>query len=250
MRTPEIDYYAVLGVSRTASTDEIHHAYRTLARRFHPDLNPGNRSAAESFRRVQEAYDVLRHPREREMYDAPRAAEPPPACDQAASHPAVDFSSFDGDTYTSRGTPQPLRRRVALLALRDFAIGLAAIASVSGILLAAIAPHAPWWLTAIPVMIFAAGFLLGRDVLSLMVGLSFSFLGLGPMAVNYLARIQGYVDSELYARQHTDEVRMYIAAGIAAAIVPAVCGALVRRTADERERLFLQGGWTAYPDDY
>jgi DnaJ domain len=57
--TAEKDYYRVLGVSRNATPDQIKSAYRKLARRFHPDLNPKKRSAEDRFKEVQEAYDAL-----------------------------------------------------------------------------------------------------------------------------------------------------------------------------------------------
>ena len=53
------DYYKTLGVERTADADEIRKAYRRLARKHHPDLNPGDKSAEEHFKTVQEAYDIL-----------------------------------------------------------------------------------------------------------------------------------------------------------------------------------------------
>ena len=63
------DYYATLGISRTASPDEIQKAYRKLARKYHPDLNPGDKSAEDRFKNVQEAYDVLSDAKKRQMYD-------------------------------------------------------------------------------------------------------------------------------------------------------------------------------------
>jgi molecular chaperone DnaJ len=63
------DYYAILGVARNAKEAEIKKAYRRLARRNHPDVNPGDKSAEERFKRVQEAYDVLSDPKKRSMYD-------------------------------------------------------------------------------------------------------------------------------------------------------------------------------------
>ncbi len=64
-----IDYYSVLGVSRDASEKEIKDAYRKLARQLHPDLNPGDKKAAERFKRVNEAHDVLGDSRKRKDYD-------------------------------------------------------------------------------------------------------------------------------------------------------------------------------------
>mmetsp|Transcript_110147 Transcript_110147/g.355525 ORF Transcript_110147/g.355525 Transcript_110147/m.355525 type:complete len:328 (-) Transcript_110147:63-1046(-) len=64
------DYYKVLGVDRTASDQEIAKAYRQLARKYHPDKNPGNKEeAAENFKRVTEAYEVLQDSEKRKTYD-------------------------------------------------------------------------------------------------------------------------------------------------------------------------------------
>jgi len=63
------DYYELLGVPRKASAKDIRTAFRKLARKYHPDLNPGDKAAEEKFKQLQEAYDVLSDTKKRQMYD-------------------------------------------------------------------------------------------------------------------------------------------------------------------------------------
>src|SRR3954452_22001323 len=66
---PDRDYYEVLGVARDASADAIKKAYRSLARKHHPDVNPGDKKAESLFKEAQQAYDILSAPEKRALYD-------------------------------------------------------------------------------------------------------------------------------------------------------------------------------------
>ncbi|MBR3423149.1 MAG: DnaJ domain-containing protein, partial [Clostridia bacterium] len=63
------DYYEVLGVSKTASDDDIKKAYRKLAKQYHPDMNPGDKAAEQKFKEINEAYEVVSDPEKRAKYD-------------------------------------------------------------------------------------------------------------------------------------------------------------------------------------
>lgn len=117
--TKQKDYYGALGVDRAAKADQIRKAYRRLARKYHPDVNPGNKHAEEKFKDIQEAYDVLSDEKKRKIYDqfgfysdsipasayeayARGAAEPAPG-----GGPTVDFSGFDFGDYAPQGERSP-----------------------------------------------------------------------------------------------------------------------------------------------
>jgi molecular chaperone DnaJ len=67
--TQQKDYYGALGVKKTASSDEIRKAFRKLARKYHPDVNPNDKKAEEKFKEISEANDVLSDPKKRKIYD-------------------------------------------------------------------------------------------------------------------------------------------------------------------------------------
>src|SRR5271166_3339525 len=107
------DYYKALGVDKKAKPEQIRKAYRHLARKYHPDLNPNNKSSEEKFKDIQEAYDILGDEKKRQVYDQygfysdniPPGGYPggyPGAGDSAASPesaspvpPDVNFDGFD-----------------------------------------------------------------------------------------------------------------------------------------------------------
>ncbi len=103
------DYYETLKVDRKSSQDEIRKSYRRLARKYHPDLNPGDKAAEERFKKLQEAYDVLSEPKKRQMYDqqgfysdsgfAAGGGAPP-----NGGGPEMGFSGFDFSDYFSGAT--------------------------------------------------------------------------------------------------------------------------------------------------
>jgi molecular chaperone DnaJ len=92
------DFYQVLGVSRKASADEISKAYKRLARKYHPDLNPSDKSAEERFKKISEANDVLGDPKKRQVYDRMgyySSAEAQAGQGAHSGQRPVDFSGFD-----------------------------------------------------------------------------------------------------------------------------------------------------------
>src|SRR5919108_1065068 len=67
--TTKKDYYEILGVKKSASSEDIRKAFRKLARKYHPDVNPGDKAAEEKFKAISEANDVLSDPKKRKIYD-------------------------------------------------------------------------------------------------------------------------------------------------------------------------------------
>jgi molecular chaperone DnaJ len=84
-----MDFYLILGLDRGATVDDVKRAYRRLARKFHPDINPGDRMAAAQFRQIAEAYETLSDPERRRRYDATGHA---PDGDQPQTY---GFEGFD-----------------------------------------------------------------------------------------------------------------------------------------------------------
>jgi curved DNA-binding protein len=110
------DYYQTLGVARDASQDDIQAAYRKLARKHHPDMNPDDKTAKEKFQKIQAAFDVLNDPSKRELYDrygssfesmgagGPRGGRAHGGGGQAApGFEEVDFSQLFGDRFGGEG---------------------------------------------------------------------------------------------------------------------------------------------------
>jgi molecular chaperone DnaJ len=125
--TDKKDYYAVLAVKKTATADDVRKAFRKLARKYHPDVNPGDKKAEEKFKELSEANEVLSDPKKRKIYDQlgfysdnidPKAAEAYAASGAQSGNP---FGSGGGNPFGgSRQGNQP-----ADFDFRDFDFGSA-----------------------------------------------------------------------------------------------------------------------------
>src|SRR5881275_2433095 len=111
------DFYQILGIKRDAKPEEIKKAYRRLARKYHPDVNPGDKASEERFKLTTEAHDVLSDPKKRKVYDqfgqysdnladaAARGATPGGGGGATGrTSPGFDFEGFDWGTSSTPGS--------------------------------------------------------------------------------------------------------------------------------------------------
>src|SRR3981081_621096 len=110
------DFYKILGVKKDAKPEEIKKAYRRLARKYHPDVNPGDKAAEDRFKQMSEAHDVLSDPKKRKVYDRfgqysdnladahARGAGPGVGSTGGRASPGFDFSVSDWSTTTTSGS--------------------------------------------------------------------------------------------------------------------------------------------------
>ena len=115
--TTNKDYYAMLGVKKTATPEEIRKAFRKAARKYHPDVNPGDKKAEEKFKEISEANDILSDEKKRKIYDQvgfysdqidPATAEAYARQQREGSNrPPVDFGIFSGAQHAQPHGPQP-----------------------------------------------------------------------------------------------------------------------------------------------
>src|SRR5271165_4657267 len=118
--TQNKDYYAILGVKKTATAEDIRKAFRKLARKYHPDVNPGDKKAEEKFKELSEANDVLSDEKKRKIYDQfgfysdqidPAQAEAAARGGYGYARPGqasgqevpIDFEGFDFSGFTGQG---------------------------------------------------------------------------------------------------------------------------------------------------
>ena len=107
MATQTKDYYGTLGVKKSASSEDIRKAFKKLARKYHPDLNPGNKAAEEKFKALSEANDVLSDPKKRKIYDQLGfySDQIDPAAAEAAARGGYGFHGAPGGGGRAAGVP-------------------------------------------------------------------------------------------------------------------------------------------------
>ena len=120
-----MDLYVVLGLTHGATEPEIKRAYRRLARRFHPDINPGDRAAELRFRQILDAYETLIDPERRVRYDAGGSVT-------EAERRASGFEGFDFSHYQPGDVLCMSRADVARRGLTDVLLILTALAKAAG----------------------------------------------------------------------------------------------------------------------
>src|ERR1700742_2554844 len=105
MATQTKDYYGTLGVKKTATTEEIRKAFRKAARKYHPDVNPGDKKAEEKFKEISEANDVLSDEKKRKIYDQLGfySDNIDPAAAEAAARGGYAGGGFPGGPRAGRG---------------------------------------------------------------------------------------------------------------------------------------------------
>ena len=117
-----MDFYVILGVERGATVADVKRAYKRLARRYHPDINPGDRMAEAHFRQIAQAYETLIDPDRRRRYDATGTTDqtqPGPISRSACTAPRRPRSGICSPTCSGSATNHPRRRwNVALTCIR------------------------------------------------------------------------------------------------------------------------------------
>lgn len=135
------DYYKLLGVPRAAKPEDIKKAYRRLARRHHPDVNPGNHEAEDRFKQISEAFEVLSDPKKREVYDRYGYYSEHASATAGARGPVFDFSNFGAANFRDifseifsnirpSNSPGPHRSRGADL---EYALGISFEQAMQGL---------------------------------------------------------------------------------------------------------------------
>jgi molecular chaperone DnaJ len=133
--TQNKDYYAMLGIKKTATTEEIRKAFRKAARKYHPDVNPGDKKAEEKFKEISEANDVLSDEKKRKIYDQvgfysdqidPATAEAYARQQSSGGggHQNVDFDGFDFSGFQGGAGPQSSSSQAGWGSFKDIFSGI------------------------------------------------------------------------------------------------------------------------------